>query len=220
MKSHHQSLYRLSLVACICLVFLVIAFISPAPSANQLTPTPTVDRLAAPPLPPQPSQADLGAQVYYQVCMACHGDKGQGLTEEWRAVWGEDSNCWQSECHSFDHPPQGFFLIETCCKAVMGPGTLERFKDGQELFTYIIETMPWWNPGYLKTEEFWQVTAFLLRAHGAFPNEATLDSGNAFIFKLRPASPLPGDQRPEALAATGMLAVMGALFYLYDRLHG
>jgi hypothetical protein len=178
-----------------------------------------VDRLAAPPLPPEPSQADLGAHVYYQVCMACHGDKGQGLTDEWRAVWGEDSNCWQSECHSFDHPPQGFFLIRTCCKAVMGPGTLARFENGQQLFTYIIETMPWWNPGYLKSEEFWQVTAFLLRAHGAFPDEATLDSANAFIFKLRPASPLPGDQRPEALAITGMLAALGALLFLYNRLH-
>ena len=171
-------------------------------------------------MPPNPSQADRGAQVYYQVCMACHGDKGQGLTDEWRAEWGEDADCWQSECHSFDHPPQGYFLIRTCCPAVMGPGTLNRFQNGQQLFSYVVETMPWWNPGYLKTEEFWQVTAFLLRTHGAFPDEATLDAANASIFNLRPASPLPGNQRPDILVVTGMLTTVGGLLFLQNRLHG
>ncbi len=56
--------------------------------------TPTVDRLAEPTLPANPSQADLGAVVYWLSCMVCHGDRGQGLTEEWRAVAGqEDMNC-------------------------------------------------------------------------------------------------------------------------------
>ena len=62
----------------------------------------------APYMPPEPSQADHGAQVYYQICLACHGDWGQGLTEEWRDTWGEDKNCWQSKCHAPNHPPWGF----------------------------------------------------------------------------------------------------------------
>jgi len=48
---------------------------------------PTVqDRLAAPPTVYPPTQADQGAQVYWFVCMVCHGDRGQGLTDEWRMV--------------------------------------------------------------------------------------------------------------------------------------
>ncbi len=170
---------------------------SPNRSGMAATPVVITDRLAAPVLPPHPSQADLGAQVYYQVCMACHGDKGQGLTDEWRAVWGEDSFCWNRECHGSNPPPQGFSFPRTCCKAVIGPGTLVTYKNGQELFNYIVTTMPWWNPGYLKREEYWELTAFLLRAHNALPAGVTVDEHNAYVFKLHPTAPLPGDLRPQ-----------------------
>jgi len=101
------------------------------------------DRLSEPPTPENPSQADLGAHVYYQVCMACHGDLGQGLTDEWREVWGEDSNCWKSKCHASNHPPQGFIIEKTCCPEVLGPEPLQGFDNALELFTYNSESMPW-----------------------------------------------------------------------------
>jgi cytochrome c5 len=198
-------------------VFFLVACAVQAQASTPPEPTPTVDRLATPPLPENPSQADLGAQVYYQVCMACHGDKGQGLTDEWRAVWGEDADCWQKGCHGNDHPPQGYHLIETCCKAVMGPGTLANYDNGQELFDYIVKKMPWWNPGYLKTEEFWQVTTFLMRAHGAIPDGVSLNAGNAFVFNLRPVSPPPGNKRSEVLVVGALLAGIASLLYFQGR---
>lgn len=71
-----------------------------------------VDRLSAPPVSDNPTQLECGAYHYAQVCMACHGDKGQGLTEEWRAAWGEkEQNCWQSKCHAGNHPPEGFSTL-------------------------------------------------------------------------------------------------------------
>jgi len=79
--------------------------------AQEPQPTPTADRLAQPTLPATPSQADLGAVEYWFACMVCHGDRGQGLTEEWRAASGpDDMNCWQSRCHASNHPPEGFKL--------------------------------------------------------------------------------------------------------------
>ena len=58
---------------------------------------PSVDRLAPPPTVYPPTQAGDGAQVYYQVCMTCHGHRGQGLTEAWRmSLDPEDQTCWQS----------------------------------------------------------------------------------------------------------------------------
>ncbi len=180
-------------------------------------PTPTIDRLAAPPLPEEPTQVELGAHVYYQVCMACHGDKGQGLTEEWRLVWEEDYNCWQSECHGNNHPPHGFSFPRTCCQAVIGPNTLSTYKNGQELFTYVSDTMPWWNPGYLTTEEFWQVTAFLMNRNGVLPEDVTLNTGNAIVFNLRPASPLPEDNQTQIILISGVLLVAASFLALQNR---
>ncbi len=194
---------------------LISACASPVLSAAEPQPTPEIDRLAAPSLPENPSQADLGAQVYYQVCMACHGDKGQGLTEEWRLVWEEDFNCWESECHGNNHPPHGFSFPKTCCKAVIGPSTLVNYKNAQELFTYTYETMPWWNPGYMPVEEFWQVTAFLMRENGAIPDDITLDASNAFVFNVHPNKPLPAaDQKNQALLVSGVLITAASILAL------
>lgn len=187
-------------------------------TAQELTPTPAMDRLAAPPLPDNPTQADHGAQVYYQVCMACHGDRGQGLTEEWRAEWGEDSYCWQSGCHGPDHPPWGFSFAETCCPPVLEGTLLNRFKNAQELFQYLEETMPWWNPGYLTTEQYWQLTAFLVQEHGGLPEDVELEPANAVIFNLHPNVPPPGDIRPQIIAVACLLTLAAGLFLAQNRL--
>ena len=60
--------------------------------------------LILPDLPPTATQADVGAEIYRLVCQDCHGNRGQGLTDEWRAEWDpEDQNCWQSKCHAPNH---------------------------------------------------------------------------------------------------------------------
>lgn len=187
------------------------------PEETQAAPS-IQDRLAPPAMPARPSQADLGHYVYYQVCMACHGDRGQGLTEEWRAQFGpEDMNCWQSKCHAYNHPPQGFLLVKTV-PAVMGPGTLSRFNNAQELHDYITSTMPWWKPGYLKTDEFWQVTTFLMREHNALPDNVILDEGTAVVYLLRPATPLPGDYRPASLMVAVILIMAGVVIFAQQKL--
>ncbi len=193
----------------------IAACATPLVATQEPEPTPEVDRLAAPYLPNNPTQADLGAQVYYQVCMACHGDKGQGLTEEWRVIWKEDYNCWQSECHGNDHPPHGFSFPQTCCKAVIGPTTLATYETAQDLFTYTYETMPWWNPGYMPIEDFWQVTNFLMRQNGAIPDGIVLDATNAFAFNVHPGSPLPdGDEKNQALLVSGVLMTAASILAL------
>src|SRR3990170_3605718 len=74
-------------------------------------PTPTPDRLAEPTLPASPSQADRGAQVYWLSCLPCHGDYGQGLTDEFRAAYPpEDRNCWDAGCHGARPYDNGFKL--------------------------------------------------------------------------------------------------------------
>lgn len=156
------------------------------------------DDLAAAPLPAEASQVDLGAEVYRQICLACHGDWGQGLTAEWREEWGEDSNCWQSRCHAPNHPPQGFQLPETV-PAVLGPGSMSRFNTAAELRQSIASTMPWWNPGSLSDEQSWQVSAYLMHARQELGKEVTLDRGNAAVYELHVAYVPPPDPRLGAL---------------------
>jgi len=163
----------------------------------QMVPTP--DRLARPTLPANPAQADLGGQVYYMVCMACHGDQGQGLSPEWVEAWGLGENaCWQSKCHASNHPPEGFELPKYI-PAVVSPGVVNRFANALELHDYLQATMPWQAPGTLTAEEYWQLTAYLVRANGLDPGPAPLDEQSAAKVLLRN---IPTDQEQNLTSPT------------------
>ena len=147
----------------------------------------TSPRLAPPPLPDNPTQADLGAQVYYQVCMVCHGDRGQGLTDEWRGVLDpEDQNCWQSGCHHTRHP-EGGFIFPKVVPPVIGPGLLSHYPTALQLHDFVKARMPWQARGTRSDEEYWQLTAFLLRENGIDPGQDTLDRPRAAAIVLNPA---------------------------------
>ncbi len=139
-----------------------------APFGAEITPTPLIyPRQEQPVLPENPTMADLGHQTWWSVCMACHGDAGQGLTDEWRqTAFGEDKDCWTSKCHGKLHPPQGFEFPHIVPPA-WGPGTLKRFVTADELHAYLLEKMPWWNPGSLSDMQAWELTAFIMQSNGA-----------------------------------------------------
>jgi hypothetical protein len=208
-------LRQLFLVALV--ILLTACSVSDSGVQYAPTPTPAIDRLAVPPLSDDPTQLEAGAFIYKQVCMACHGDLGQGLTEEWRLEWEEDYNCWQSECHSPSHPPWGFEIPRTCCPAVSGPGTLMRFDTAAELYTYLTETMPWWSPGNRSNQEYWDVTAYLISQNGALPADVELNAGNAMVIQLRPASSPPGDILPAVIILAAALIMAAGLLAIQNR---
>lgn len=106
-----------------------------------------------------------GAKLFKQWCSTCHGDKGQGLTPEWRAEWPEGKqNCWQSKCHAANHPPDGFSIPKKV-PAVIGPGTLTKFNTAQDLYIYNKTVMPYWAPNLLEDHEYLAITAFLVEAN-------------------------------------------------------
>jgi quinol-cytochrome oxidoreductase complex cytochrome b subunit len=157
---------------------------TPQATATLVPPTPASNaaRLARPILtaPLNPTQLDQGSLIYWGVCMACHGDRGEGLTNEWRAVFGEDQNCWTSKCHAPNHPPEGFVIPrDRLPPAVSGLGNLTRFNTAQELYDYIVVTMPWWNPGSLTPEKAWALTAYILKLNGTLPKGVVLDATDA-----------------------------------------
>ncbi|MCE9645546.1 MAG: c-type cytochrome [Chloroflexi bacterium] len=170
---------------------------------------PTPDRLAEPTLPASPSQADKGAQVYWLSCLPCHGDRGQGLTDEFIQTYPvEDRNCWESGCHGKLPYDKGFTLPVTI-PAVIGTQTLQKFSNASALRAFIFSAMPYWKPGSLTEEESWQVTAFVLRENKLWAAREDLSASNADQVRVGPppASPMP---RPDSAAAvlTGFTPIM------------
>lgn len=118
----------------------------------------------------QPSnlpRSTQGAKLFKQWCSTCHGDKGQGLTPEWRAEWPQGKqNCWQSKCHAANHPPDGFSFPKKV-PALIGLGTLTKFSTAQDLYAYNKAAMPYWAPNLLDDHEYLAITAFLIESNYA-----------------------------------------------------
>jgi cytochrome c len=158
--------------------------------APQTTPMPTPDRLAEPTLPPEPAPADYGAQLYWLHCMPCHGDVGQGLTDEFRETYPpEDNNCWARGCHG-KYPYEDGFTLPTTVPAIIGPNTLTKFPKVSNLYGFIRAAMPFEYPGSLTEEEYWRITLFLLRENG-INFDKDLDASNADQILLPWAQPTP-----------------------------
>lgn len=176
----------------------------PAPRPTRLpTPLPGGNMAPAWMTPPAtgPTQADAGAILYYYNCMACHGDKGQGLTTEWRAQWDvEHQNCARSGCHGPRHPPEGFAFPKNFAPAIVGVNTLTRYENAQALYDFVSRKMPYQAPGSLERVEYWQLVAYLLRQRGV--RVSTVNEGNAASLALN---------APKESALPILVVVMGGV---------
>jgi len=93
--------------------------------------------------------------------MTCHGDQGQGLTDEFRGLWEPDhQNCWGRGCHAGRSGDEGF-PIPTVVPALVNGARLAQFTSVQELSEFIKATHPPQSPGVLKTEEYDAIALFV-----------------------------------------------------------
>jgi hypothetical protein len=184
--------------------------------APQRTPMPTPDRLAEPTLPSEPAPADYGAQLYWLHCMPCHGDVGQGLTDEFRETYPpEDNNCWARGCHG-KYPYEDGFTLPTTVPAIIGSNALTKFPAVSNLYGFIRGAMPFEYPGSLTEDEYWRITLFLLRENG-INYDMDLDASNADQILLPWAQPTPTPTPlPSTLSASGFAGwpLLAALFLL------
>jgi hypothetical protein len=131
-----------------------------------VSPTPTYDPLAEPPLPKNPTEYELGRNLYWHWCMTCHGDVGQGLTDEFRGIWEEDhQDCWGRGCHA-GHPGDLGFPIPTVVPALVNEDHLSRFESVRALSTFLKATHPPQSPGILKDEEYHAIALFVFSMNG------------------------------------------------------
>ncbi len=193
---------RLGLLLTAAIVFALLGLNGAAAQLNTLTPGNRPSTAAAP--EGSPDQLARGAQMFKIRCEPCHGDRGQGLAL-WRLTWApEDQKCAQTKCHGLSHPPDGFYMPNDA-PPIIGDKTLLAFATARDLYAYTSRRMPFDQPGELSADDYWAVTAFLLREHAALPPGVRVDESTAGSLPLRPAAePFP------STAAAGVVVLVGA----------
>jgi len=144
-----------------------------------------IDRLAIPTLPANPTRIDLGRSLYYYHCMPCHGDYGQGLTDEFRGIWEEDhQNCWGRGCHG-GRPQDEGFPIPTIVPAVNDAARSARlFPAEEDLYAYLRSTHPPQNPGGLKDEEYENLSVYVFAMEGRVAPKAPIEGRRLLLLAL------------------------------------
>ncbi len=84
---------------------------------------------------------------------------------------------------------------------VVGGALLYRFSSAQDLYDFIQTQMPWQAPGSLQPDEYWQLTAFLMRWNGLDPGKTSLDESNAARFTWDASQANPVLVRPPVLGS-------------------
>jgi hypothetical protein len=135
--------------------------------------------------------------------MPCHGDRGQGLTDEFRATYPpEEEYCWESGCHG-PNPYESGFALPKKIPAVIGQDALGKFSDAAQLNAYIRAVMPFWKPGSLTEEQSWRVTAFILRGNNLWDDQTELNASNAASVKIPRGALTPVTTPPQAEGQRG-----------------
>jgi mono/diheme cytochrome c family protein len=150
-------------------------------------PQPTPDILDVPVMPENPTEVQVGEVVYYYNCMPCHGDHGQGLTDEFRQIWVEDhQNCWAVGCHGGRVSDEGFPIPKYVPAVSARPDQLMRFASPENLFDYLQSYHPPQRPGALEDEEYWAVTALLLFENQRLESDGRVGLQQANLPQIKP----------------------------------
>lgn len=161
MNIRREHIFFASVTAALLICLAILSSHGSPAFAQSISPTPTYDPLEQPPLPPNPTEYELGRYLYWQHCMPCHGDRGQGLTDEFRGVWVEDhQDCWSRGCHSGKYANDSFY-IPTIVPALVKSDDLAYFASQQELFDYLKTTHPPQDPGFLEEDEYRALALFV-----------------------------------------------------------
>ena len=208
--------------------FLASNFTGTSTALQQSTATPTISstptfdssRLDQPPTVYPPAQADTGAQIYWGMCMSCHGDKGQGLTEDWVNSFPPEERIVGTRAVMPATRLQNSFVIpQTGIPALAGAGKLARFSNSFELYRFIHENMPFFRSGSLTSEEAWSLSAYILRMNDRELPNFTLDETSGAAISVHHKTSLPESQIPGGLILVGVLVLAAVGVNIYSQLN-
>jgi hypothetical protein len=214
MNTIHKTALGLLFFSTLAILFSVEALDERQAHAQTPSPTPTTDPLAQPPLPSNPTELELGRYLYWRHCMPCHGDHGQGLTDEFRGLWVPDhQNCWARGCHSGKYASDSF-PVPTYIPAVVEDDGLAHFESQQSLVAYLKATHPPQDPGFLEGEEYRQIALFVFWMNNRLPEETAAPPSPTPTPRL--SLPKQDTARPYLMLslATGLAVFILAIFWL------
>ena len=161
------------------LTAVIVLFTRKAAPVEPLFPaTPqAAGRLAEPLLPANPTQFEWGRYLFWLNCMPCHGDRGQGLTAEFRSLYVEDQNCWARGCHAGHLEDQGFPIPRTVPAIISATGKLPPFATPDKLFEFLRTTHPPQHPGILPDDQYWAITDYLMVQNNRLSPQQVLSPG-------------------------------------------
>ena len=173
-------LIALTSSACQHEISEVVATETQTPSPTQTphiiptaTKAPDYDPMEEPFLPENPTDLQLAEKLFWDLCMVCHGDVGQGLTDEFIALWPEEhQNCWSRGCHTNNASAQGF-PIPREVPALVRTDKLGHFKTMQDMQNYLKATHPSKSPGIWEDHEYELLAYFVFYLNGRPLNEFT-----------------------------------------------
>jgi cytochrome c len=212
----------ISLILPLIALFGVCAFQAQQPVAQaDVTSTPTYDPLVETPLPANPTELELGANLYWHWCMPCHGDVGQGLTDEFRGIWEPDhQNCWGRGCHAGHEGDMGF-PIPTVVPAIVVEDELAQFSSLQTLADYLKATHPPQRPGILENKEYHAIAAYVFTLNQRTLIESTstaIPSPSSTASLIPPKEEAISSPGPNSgLIASGILLLLAILIIVLVR---
>ena len=196
------------------------SLLPPEPTPPPSMPNP---RLDPPQISSNPTQLERGAYNFWLYCLPCHGDQGQGLTDEFRTLYPPDhQDCWASGCHGERPYPNGWTL-PSHVPAIIGPEALPNYDSAASLYTFIRAAMPFEAPRSLDPDTYWDVVTYLAEKNGVLPEGVVVSPDNAdeirfdnpvagsLVGSATPSSPpaLPPPTAPAAAPLFWGLVIMG-----------
>jgi len=135
-------------------------------------------------------KAGPGAELYQKECAACHGKRGEGLTNAPGVIGAGALPTYPRDQSLSTNPALSNNAQQQSQDSSRPPGAPSRdpFRNAQDLFNYVSTKMPLpkSRAGTLTPEEYWAITSFMLVAHGSAVPDGGVTATNAGSVEIAP----------------------------------
>jgi len=135
-------------------------------------------------------KAGPGGELFQKECAACHGKRGEGLTNAPAVIGSGALPTYPRDQSLSTNPALSNNAQQQAQDSSRPPGAPSRdpFRTAQDLFSYTSTKMPLpkSRAGSLKPEEYWAIVNFMLLAHGSAVPDAGVTADNAASVQIAP----------------------------------
>ena len=135
-------------------------------------------------------KAGPGGELYQTECAACHGKRGEGLTNAPGVIGSGALPVYPRDDSLSTNPALSNNSQQQAQDSSRPPGAPSRdpFRTAQDLYGYVSTKMPLpkSRAGSLKPEEYWAIVNFMLIAHGSAVPEGGITASNAASVQISP----------------------------------